>query len=100
MDDKFKKDLIEILDQQFEKKFIKLFNQGVDEVLIPQFEDIDKEFININNKMTQGFDNINNRLDNLAIKIDAITSKQLDDEYQVKNHEKRINKLESHRAVA
>ncbi|MDO8486498.1 MAG: hypothetical protein Q7S77_02280 [Candidatus Staskawiczbacteria bacterium] len=132
MDDKFKKDLAEIigqefdkrfeknfqkafdqsfpkdfdqsfekaLDQLFEVKFIKLFNQGVDDVLIPQFEDIDKEFVHINDKITQGFDNINNRLDNLAIKIDVTTNKQLDDEYQIKKHAEKIAKLESHRVVA
>lgn len=100
MDDKFKRDLVQELtkeltktfNQIFEEKFIKLFNQGVDEVLIPQFEEIDKE-------MKAGFNQVNNRIDNLAKKMDLIAGKQIDDEYQIKNHEKRITKLESHRAV-
>lgn len=100
MDDKFKKDLIEIISQQFEVKFIKLFNQGINEVLIPQFEDIDKEFVHINDKITQGFDSVNNRLDNLAIKVDTMTGKQLDNEYQIKKHAGKIAKLESRRVVA
>ena len=92
MDDKVKKDLVKIItqgvqkgfeqnfqkyfdqslkkafDQLFEEKFIKLFNQGVDEVIIPEFNRIDKKFTELESKMTQGFDGINNRLDNLAVK--------------------------------
>ena len=139
MDDKFKKDLVKIVDQGVQKCFkqnfqklfnqsfkkafdqnfprafdqsfqkaregiksdgISIFNQGVDEIIIPEFNSIDKKFIELESKMTQGFDNVNNRLDNIVIKMDAITGKQLDDEYQIKSHEKRITKLESHRVVA
>lgn len=42
MDDKFRKDLRQelsnIFTQEFEKQFTKLFNQGVDEAIIPKFD--------------------------------------------------------------
>lgn len=111
----FNQSFQQAFDQNFQKAFdqsfqkareeikndgISLFNQGVNEIIIPEFERIDKEFIKIENKMTQGFDSVNNRLDNLAIKMDTMAGKQLDDEYQIKKHAEKIAKLESRRVVA
>lgn len=62
MDDKFKKDLIKILDEQFEKRFIRLFNQGFKEVVIPHVEDLKEDIQKIDQRMS----NVERKLDVLS----------------------------------
>jgi hypothetical protein len=75
MDEKFKKELIQILDEVFEKKFIPLFNQGFEEVISPQLEElfegqegIKKQIARLATKeeMKSGFERVERRLDDLA----------------------------------
>ena len=67
-------------------EFILLFNQGFEEVVLP-------EIISFEEKMDQGFRKVNSKLDNLERRLDA-------DAIKLDDHENRIKKSESKRAVA
>ena len=85
MDEKTKKDLIvileDLLDRKFEEKFILLFNQGFEEVVMPRLEDLENEQKKGFKQLSANFDNINRRSDNHSLKLS--------------NHETRLNKLEN-----
>ena len=52
MDDKFKQDLVEVIDQQFEQKFVKLFNKGFTEVIEPVLEEMSTDIKNLQRDVT------------------------------------------------
>lgn len=74
MDEKFKKELFQFLDQQFEQRFIRLFNQGFEEVVRPELEAIRSEMAT--KKDIEGIkgqmESVNRRLDKHAEKIQQL----------------------------
>ncbi len=103
MNKKSNNDPAEILDTQFEKKFIRLFNQGFEEVVIPQLEEIGKDIEGVKkglNQVENRLDSIETRLGSLDRKVDRVVANQLDDKYILKTCEKRITKLESQKIAA
>lgn len=85
------------MDEKAKKEFILLFNQGFEEVVLPQLEeirddlkDVKKELRDVKTELKdvkeeqkkQGI-----RLDRIDNKLDKVSAKQLD-------HDKRIHKLE------
>lgn len=85
MDDKFKKDLEDILekklDEVFEKKFILLFNQGFEELIMPEFQEIREEMATKDD------------IERLERKIDRALAETSD-------HEVRLKKIEKIPAIA
>lgn len=65
MDEQTKKDFTEILektlDKKFEEKFIPLFNQGFEEIVLPNIERLD-----------QGQEDIKSRLDRMESRLDTL----------------------------
>lgn len=94
MDDKTKKDLVEVieqtLDRKFDEKFIPLFNQGFEQLVMPALEDLEN---GLRKEMKEGFDKVNTRLDAHDRRTDHLA-------IQVGDHEKRLKKLKSKRVVA
>lgn len=75
------KKISKVIDDKFEEKFIKLFNQGFEEVVMPRLEETDLEMEKGFKRMNAKLDYINQRIDNHATKLDQ--------------QEKRTSKLEA-----
>lgn len=61
-----------------EQQFIRLFNKGFEEVVLPAMEEMEGSILE---KMSAGFERMERRIDALAMKLDE--------------HEKKIKKLEN-----
>jgi len=81
MDDKFRKQLVGILDEYFDKKFILMFNQGFEDIILPEIERLDKKMDRVEMRVTQ--------IDN---KLDLMSDKLLD-------HETRLKRVETKPAI-
>ena len=81
MDDKFRKQLVGILDEYFDKKFILMFNQGFEDIILPEIERLDKKMDRVEMRVTQ--------IDN---KLDLMSDKLLD-------HETRLKRVEIKPAI-
>lgn len=106
MDDKAKQDLVNILDQkfneqgkalekkldeQFEEKFINLFNDGFTAVVLPQIERIDTRLDSVDarfDSIDTRLDSVENRLDSLDRKVDRMLDNQLGQDTKIKRLEK------------
>ncbi len=89
MDDNFKKDLIELLDAQFETKFIRLFNQGFKELVLPEIEELRDDI----HEVKKSVDKLEARVDQMDRKSDVMNAKYLD-------HDKRIKDIEAVPVIA
>ncbi|KKS14008.1 hypothetical protein A2617_01080 [Candidatus Daviesbacteria bacterium RIFOXYD1_FULL_41_10] len=99
MDAQFKKDLIDILGREFDKRFakkfqevrealgkdmIQVFNQGFDSLVLPQFEDIDKNFTGIKRRL----DSLEDRVGVIDRKLDSMNNKWIDCDFRLKKIER------------
>lgn len=83
LDKKFEEGIKEInknLDEQFEKKFISLFNQGFEDIVRPEIE-----YLRVD---------MEKRFDRIERVLDKLTAKQIDQESELKDHDKRLKKVE------
>ena len=96
MDDKTKKDftkiLEEIFDRKFEQKFIPLFNQGFEEVVIPAIERSEE---GLKKEIKKFRTEVTGRMDSFDRKMDRVIDKQIDYDFELKSLGKRVKKLES-----
>ncbi len=87
------------IDEAFESRFILLFNQGFEEVVMPQILELDEKIESGVKSLKKDINEIKvvqgehgTRLDRIESKLDKVTEKQLD-------HENRIQKLEKKRVT-
>lgn len=109
MDEKFKKDFQQLFDEAFQKvregikgDTINLFNQGFEELVLPEFEEVYKELKKMATKkdLKEVEEKLEARLDRLDRKLDIVSAKTLEHDSQLKDHSKRLKKLESHKLAA
>lgn len=88
------------MDKQTRKDFVDLFAESFEAVVAPEIEDLRKDmekgFAGVNSRLTT----VENRLEAVEIKLDRVAANQLEDRTVLKDHDKRIKKLESGRALA
>lgn len=122
MDDQTKKDLVEILettiDKKFEEKFIPLFNQGFEEVVLPNIERLDQgqediksrldrmesrldalerrsdRLLDRSNKVEEGLKDLTGQVRRLRKSVDELKVLQSDDKGRLSEFDKRIQKIE------
>jgi hypothetical protein len=99
MDTKTKKDFVsvleEVFDRKFEEKFIPLFNQGFEEVVLPAVErSEDSLTTELHKEVKKLKAQVTGRLDGVDRKLDRIIAKQIDQEVEISDHKRRIKKLE------
>ena len=96
MDDKTKKDLVEIiektLDKKFEEKFIRMFNLGFEQVMVPALQSLENELKLEIKGVRKEIEKVGPRIDSHDRRTDHLAT-------QVGDYEKRIKKLESKRVV-
>ena len=87
MNEETKKELIKIvedlLDRKFEEKFIPLFNQGFEEVVVPQLEILEE-------KMDKGFKQVNSKFDSINRRLDDHSIKSTDQDRRIKKLENTV----------
>jgi len=69
------------MDEKTKKDFILIFNQGFEEVVMP-------EIVELEDKMEQGFKKVNSKLESIERRIDEMATK-------VGGHEKILKKSQS-----
>ncbi len=89
MDDKIIKALTQVIKEQFEENFIRLFNEGFEAVVMPNIERLGNKI----DKLDQRVDRLGNRVDQMDRKLDKFSA-------DVINHETRVKKLESAKIAA
>ncbi len=93
MDDKTKKDLAElvgqVIDQRFDDKFIPLFNQGFEEIVLPNIERLDQSLEDLKSRM----DRIESRMDMEERKTDRSLDKMLRVENNLGDVKKELRDL-------
>ncbi len=77
------------MDQKTKDDFIKLFNQGFEEVVLPQLEELGRRLGSVENELGT----IQNRLDIIERKLDRNLDKEME-------QDKRLDKIESVSVVA
>lgn len=82
------------MDDQTKKEFILLFNQGFEEVVVPAIDDLRKEITQEFKGVKQRLSQVENRLEVLDRKVDNIVANRLDDQEKLRDHEKRLKRLE------
>lgn len=88
------------MDDKTRKEFILLFNQGFEEVVAPEIDDLRKQITRGFKDIKQRLFQVENRLEILDRKVDNIVAKQLDDQEKLRDHEKIIKRLEINRIAA
>lgn len=87
------------MDEQTKKEFISLFVQGFQEVMIPALDDLEKEINQRFEQMEHRFEQMEYRFDVIETRLDVVERKldrSLDEPI---DHENRLKKLESRRAL-
>ncbi len=74
------------MNDKLQKEFIKLIVEALDEVVMPAIDDLEQ-------RMDQRFDGMDS-------KLDRVIDNQVVSNNTVNDHEKRLKKLESKRALA
>lgn len=81
------------------RDFILLFNEGVDQLIIPALNDLRREVINefkkLRGEINDRFDRVEGSLGILESKVDDLSKKQDGTENILRNHEIRFKKLET-----
>lgn len=88
------------LDELFEKKFINLFNQGFEEIVRPEIEYLREEMESRFDKGESDMSDVKGRLASLDRKVDRIAAKQSEQDIELKDHGKRLRKVEISARVA
>ena len=72
----------------------------IKEVVLPVFETVatKDDLKRTEQRLDNRLDKVEQRLDVVDSKLDKVAANQLDDKYTIKDHEKRLKKLESRRA--
>lgn len=89
IDDKLKKELAQLIEEQFSKNFITMFNQGFEELILPEIERIRAEMATRTDLKREI-----RRIEVLIGSLQESTEERLD------NHEKRVKKLETPRIAS
>lgn len=101
LDQKFqelKEDLHRDLREDLKQDMIRIFNQGVEEVILPIMEDLaTKDDVG---KIENRLDRMEDRLNQMDRKLDVVTAKSFDNEAKLKNQDLRIQKVEKVVAVS
>ncbi len=89
------------MDEKTKREFINLFNEGFEEIVRPEIEYLREGMEGRFDKVDNRLDNVESRLGNVehrleAVdrKVDRIAAKQLDQESELKEHGKRLKKVE------
>lgn len=103
MSKKTTQDMSTILDEKFKdfrevlnKDMIHVFNQGYEELVMPDIERLDTKMDKVENRLGR----VENRLEQMDRKLDVVTAKSFDNEAKLKNHDLRIQKVEKVLAVS